>query len=90
VSTDVWNPEEIDWWVEVFDDRTEDLVEEPALQITESEIRQHFAVAPTIETIDGLKVTDVDLPWLARFMRNRPTNLSTRSAFICARAKPSE
>jgi hypothetical protein len=66
-------------------------VEKQALQVTESEIRRHFAVAPTIEAIDGLKVTEVDLPWVARFLRNRPTpTLSGRSAFICARANPSE
>jgi hypothetical protein len=86
----VWDPRQVEWWLEIFDGTTEDVVAEYLLsEVSEEEIRSYFLVSPDAEPLDGIAVSADDVPWLSGFTA-QPIRFDpeTQTAFVCVHARP--
>jgi hypothetical protein len=86
----VWDARQVEWWLEVFDDTTDEVAVEYLLAgVSEDEIRAYFLVSPGAEPLDGIEVSAGDVPWLSSFTAE-PIRFDpeTQAAFVCVHARP--
>jgi len=85
----VWDPDEVEWSVEVFDAVTDELVAQHALPaLTEVEVRAHFNIDPAAEPIDGIKLAPSDVSWVsAHASEPLAFDAATQVAFVSVHAR---
>ncbi len=85
----MWDPDDVEWWLEVFDGVTDALIADYLLAtIAEEDIRAHFGIDPAAEPLDGIVVSEADVPWLSNYTQEPLTfDAQTQAAFVCVHAR---